>query len=354
MKELRLLMTGAGAPGAAGIIRCYKNNGERQICVFGADIRDNINTKSEIDSFIKNLPASSPYFIEHILTIAVKNKINVIQPLVTKELELFSSNIEAFYQAGIAVCVSPIENLQIANDKGKLLEVLQSSAIDVPRFVKISNVADFETALRQMGYPCVPVCFKPTKANGSRGFRIIDNSVRKSEILFNQKPNTVYMSYQDAVATLSEAENIPELLVMEYLPGKEYSVDMLLDNGKTIYSIPRLREAMSGGISTDCTVIEEQDVIEYCTDVAETLKLHGNIGIQVRRDVDGKVKILEINPRVQGSIVCCAAAGVNLPYYGIKLALKEPIPNVPVKWGTRMVRHWKETYYDNSGQSFAY
>ena len=31
----------------------------------------------------------------------------------------------------------------------------------------------------------------------------------------------------------------PELIVMEYLPGEDYSVDVLVDNGKFLSAIPQ-------------------------------------------------------------------------------------------------------------------
>ena len=353
MKKLNILMTGAGAPGASGILKSYKNNKERDVWILGVDVKKLVPTISFLDRFETVPSAASDNFISTVLEIAKKNRIDVIQPLVTRELELFSRNISLFNDNGIRVCVSPIENLQIANDKGLLLDSLRSNHIEIPEYYKVQNFEEFVDACSRLHYPAEIVCFKPTKANGSRGFRIIDSKVDKVKILFEMKPNNVYMTYEEACEIL-RANNFPELLVMEYLPGEEYSVDMLLEHGKTIYAIPRIRNIMTGGISTDCSVIEEKDVIDYSVSVAEKLNLHGNIGIQVKRDINGKVKILEINPRVQGSIVCCSAAGINLPYFGIKLALDEEIPILPIKWGTRMIRSWNETYYDNDGRPYSY
>ncbi len=354
MNDIRLMMTGAGAPGAPGIIECYRKNGERDISVLGVDAREFIATRNLLDGFEQIPPASSRDFIDSVLNIAIENKTDVIQPLVTRELELFSAAKERFASHGIAVCVSPLENLEIANDKGLLLQYLKKAGIEVPDHVKTDDVEEFKKACASLGYPEKPVCFKPTRANGSRGFRIIDNSIDRSRILFEQKPTSIYMDYDTAVSTLSDMDRIPELLVMEFMPGEEYSVDMLFDNGEPVYGVVRLRNTMTGGISTDCTVVDEEDVREYACRVGKALKLHGNIGIQLRRDVNGKAKILEINPRVQGSIVCCGAAGVNLPYFGIKLALGEELPSVDVRYGVRMIRYWEECYYDNEGRPFTY
>jgi len=353
MDSLKILMTGAGAPGAPGIIKSYRNNGERKITVVGADMKDVVPTINMLDSYERIPSASSSDFLDEVLRICDFYHINVIQPLVTKELEIFSENISMFSAKDIKVCVSPISNLRIANDKGKLLSALVKSNISVPEFYVVDTIEDFIDASEKLGYPNKTICFKPTKANGSRGFRIIDSKVNKKEILFGQKPNSLYISYDEAINILKDG-TFPQLLVMEFLPGDEYSVDMLVDHGKTLCAIPRLRQVMNGGISVDCTVVNHTDVIEYAVRIAEVLDLHGNIGIQVRRDKDDNIRILEINPRVQGTIVCCSAAGVDLPYLGIKLAMDEKICMPDVKWNTRMIRYWDECFYDSDGRPYSY
>lgn len=354
MRDITILMTGAGAPGAPGIISCYRNNGERNIRVIGVDIKKRVPTIKQLDVF-KSVPSAyDPNFISSIQDLAIKYKVDVIQPLVTKELEIFSQNIKRFNELGIDVCVSPIDNLKIANDKGLLIEELSKANIGVPKNKIISDPNDYYDACVALGYPEKAVCFKPTKSNGSRGFRIIDNSKDRGQLLFDEKPNSTYIKFEEAKEILSTVKKMPELLIMEYLPGKEYSVDMLVDKGVVKYCIPRLRLAMNGGISTTCKVENNEEVIQYCNRVAERLKLHGNIGIQVRYSIDRKVKILEINPRVQGSIVACAAAGVNLPYLGIKQILGENTEGVSIKWNIEMVRYWNEVYFNDSGYAFTF
>ena len=345
-------MTGAGAPGAPGILSCYRNNGERNIKVIGVDIKERVPTINALDALEKVPCAQSPDFIKAVLIICKKYNVKVIQPLVTRELEVFAQNIALFQKNNIQVSVSPLANLHIANDKGALLQEVEKNMFYVPQYKIVINPEEFKQACYQLGYPNKPVCFKPTHSNGSRGFRIIDAKKNKADILFYEKPNSLYMSFDEAYQIIDSMEQMPQLIVMEFLSGKEYSVDMLIDHGSVIYCIPRLRLSMNGGISTSCIVENNKEVIEYCSIIAEKLKLHGNIGIQVRYSSDNKVGILEINPRVQGSIVACAAAGVNLPYYGIKLALNEDIPLVEINWGIQMLRSWQEVYFDSTGYAF--
>jgi carbamoyl-phosphate synthase large subunit len=57
--------------------------------------------------------------------------------------------------------------------------------------------------------------------------------------------------------------------------------------------------------------------------------------------------LVEVNPRVQGTIVAALGAGVNLPLLAIKQEMGldiEPI-ELNVKWGTRFSRYWTEVFY---------
>jgi carbamoyl-phosphate synthase large subunit len=75
--------------------------------------------------------------------------------------------------------------------------------------------------------------------------------------------------------------------------------------------------------------------------------LHGNIGIQVKKSVAGKFLLLEINPRVQGTISAALGAGVNLPVLSVKQELDLPVTEdeLQVRWGTKFSRYWTEVFY---------
>ena len=352
MKTLNVLITGAGAPGAPGIIKCLKNNGERTVKIVGVDVKDRVPTIKFLDAFYSIPPANDPSFISFIVDICIKERINIIQPLVTKELEVFAKNIGLFEEKNIKVCVSPIHNLEIANDKGKLLSLMRDANLIVPNFYIVNNFNGFVDAAKKLGFPKSTICFKPTKSNGSRGFRIIDSKINRGRLLFEEKPNSTYIEYEDACEILKKYP-FPDLLVMEYMPGEEYSIDVLASMGKPLVIIPRKRIALNGGISTNCLIEKNEEIIEYCKNIVSLLSLDGNIGIQVRKGSDGKYKILEINPRVQGTIVACCAAGANMPYLAIKSKLGEKIPELNIKWGTQMIRYWEETYFDSDGHAYS-
>lgn len=341
---INILMTGSGAPGAAGILKCLQENNFFHITM--ADANPGAVGRYLSKDFETIPLATDPSFFESIFSICQKKNIHVVLPLVTKELIPLSQHIKQFALAGTKLLVSPITSLEIANNKSRLYEFLQWRGVAVPEFSVVESVEQFKSAVEKLGYPEKQVCFKPSVSNGSRGFRIISNEIHELDLLFNYKPNSTYISLQDAVRILSSG-TFPELLISEYLPGEEYSVDCIARHGEAVLIVPRLRKRMINGISVEGEFVKEDYIIAYCYQIIKELQLHGNIGIQVKKSSAGQFLILEINPRVQGTISAAWGAGVNLPELAVKQELSLPISHreLEVKWGTKFSRYWTEVFY---------
>lgn len=341
---INILMTGGGAPGAAGIIKCLQQ--DKTFTIHVADANPEAIGKHLVDNFHEIPLATAPLFAETVLSVCLKNRIDIILPLVTKELLSLAQHKNKFEASGIKLLVSTAESLEIANNKSRLYQFLQWRGITVPDFRVVETAEQFTTTLQELNYPDKQVCFKPSVSNGSRGFRIVTSQVNELDLLFNYKPGNTYISYPDAVRILTSGK-FPELLVSEYLPGPEYSVDCLANNGQSILIVPRSRKKMINGISTEGEFVQDANIITYCKQIIHELQLHGNIGIQVKQSSQGQFLILEINPRVQGTISAALGAGVNLPVLAIKQELGLPISSeeLVVKWGTGFSRHWEEVFY---------
>lgn len=341
---INILMTGGGAPGAAGILKCLQQESSFHVTV--ADANSGAVGRWLNNEFELIPPAKSNEFIEAMLSVCRKKNIHVLLPLVTKELIPFSEHLKEFELAGTRVIVSPTASLEIANNKSRLYEFLQKQNIAVPDFKTVKNIKEFSEAVSLLGTSGKTICFKPSVSNGSRGFRIITEKINELDLLLNHKPDNVIISLENAVRILSTGE-FPELLVSEYLPGEEYSVDCLAKNGDPVLVVPRSRKRMINGISVEGEFVKDEKLINYCLQIIGLLNLHGNIGIQVKQSGTGQFLMLEINPRVQGTISAALGAGVNLPALAVKqeLGLHISPDELEVKWGIRFSRYWNEVFY---------
>ncbi|HWR33952.1 MAG TPA: ATP-grasp domain-containing protein [Chitinophagaceae bacterium] len=342
--NINILMTGGGAPGAAGILKCLQQ--EKSFHITVADANPNATGRYMNQDF-ETIPfAIDPSFPEAVLSLCRKKNIQAILPLVTKELIPLSQKVKEFELAGTKLLLSPTATLEIANNKSRLYEFLQWRDIAVPDFRVIKTIDQFSCAIEVLGYPSKPVCFKPSVSNGSRGFRIISEKINELDLLFNHKPSSTYINFADALRILSSGA-FPELLLSEYLPGEEYSVDCLANHGEPVLIVPRLRKKIINGITVEGEFVKEENIISYCSRIIKELQLHGNIGIQVKKSSADQFLILEINPRVQGAISAGLGAKVNLPVLAIKQELGLPISpaEMNVKWGTKFSRYWQEVFY---------
>lgn len=344
-KLVKVLMTGAGAPGAAGIINCLSVDPNIELHV--ADANPTAIGRFLCSRFVQIPKAKENDFIESIILYCKKNSIQVIFPLVTLELFQFSYHYDKFEKEGIKVIVSSYESLNIANNKSSLLKHLKSQGIKTPDFevVTSGDFVGFTKAVEKLGYPNKPIVVKPSISNGSRGVRILNASIDKFDLLFNYKPDSLYTDYNDYIKIIQNRE-FPELLVSECLPGKEYTIDTIVDvNSKPLLILPRSRRKMVGGISVEGTFEEDQAIIQYCHDVISSMKLFGPIGIQVKQAEDGTYKILEINPRIQGTSCSAMGLGINIPLLIIKMSVGEVIEIPEIIWGKSFIRYWSETFY---------
>ncbi len=353
--SITVLLTGAGAPGAPGVIRSLRHVRDRKIHIVGADMNPAAAARSMVDNFHVIPPAREQDFIEAVKTVCRVYRVDVVLPLVTAELAKFAAHAAEFRQTGTVVSVSGSDSLYETLHKGRLFSTLQAAGITVPHHRVARTGADLLRALGELGYPRQTVCFKPVIGDGGRGFRVIDPSINQLRSLFEEKPDSPHVSYDEVARLLEGVNDIPETLAMEYLPGAEYSVDLLADRGRVWIAIPRLREKTVGGITTRGSTREDTDVVQYAARTVGQLGLHGNVGVQVRRNRAGEVRIIEVNPRIQGTIVHCTAAGVNLPYLAVKLALGiEPVPEeLYIRWNVHMQRRWEEVYRDGDGTEYS-
>jgi len=345
-----VLMTGAGAPGASGVARSLYTNGERPVRIVGVDMNPDAYGFSLVDTGYTVPGGEEDGYVERMLEVAHRERADVVLPLTTAELSPLAAARDRF---DATVAVSAPEPLATANDKGALYELLASEGFAcAPDFRRVGTESAFVAACEELGYPERPVCFKRPVASGMRGFRVLDPDADRLTRLMEQKPTAAVTTLEEVRPVLASAATFPELVVMEYLPGREYSVDVLAQGEAAAPVIPRSRARTRAGISFEGVVEENEELIAAARSVCRRLGLEYNVNLQFRYDEADEPRLIEINPRVSGTIIACVGAGANMPYYAVKYALDEPVPDPTVDWGTRMVRYWQELFRGPEGETY--
>ncbi len=104
-------------------------------------------------------------------------------------------------------------------------------------------------------------------------------------------------------------------IVCEYLPGDEYTVDCFTkSSGDLIYVNPRKRSEVTIGVSSLAESVSDVEEFErIAAGINQRIRFRGYWFIQLKRDADGKLKLMEVCTRFAGTFAHAHASGVNLP-----------------------------------------
>lgn len=340
-----ILLTGTGAPGTYGTIYSLRNNYDNEkVWIIGTDIRDEVIGKYLCDKFyVIPPPQAKNDYLETLRNICIDNSVDVIFPQNTAELKILSETIDVFNKIGVKLIISPSKSIAIANNKSKLMEICSQHNIGTGKFFIATNMDQLFHYAKKLGWPKNNIVIKPPDSNGMRGVRVISENIDQKKMFFSEKPSNIYTSLNDLRTVLGE--EFPALIVTEYLPGKEYTIDCFRHDNISI-AVPRTRDLVRTGITFNGTIIKNERLIRYTKELSELLDLRYCFGFQFKLDKEGNPKILECNPRVQGTMIMSTLAGANIIYHSVKAALNEEIPPVKISWNTKFMRYWGGIYID--------
>lgn len=343
-KDLTVLVTAAGAQFMPGLSNCLKDNGERNVRIIGTDMSLDKTVLQMVDACYIVPGANDPTYIDRLLEICEKEKVDVLMPFMSAELIPIIDRKKEFEELGVKVSVSDRNSVEITTNKYKFYKFLKDNGIKTPKFSRVTKSSELKEACVECGYPDNAVCVKATELSGSRGIRIINPNLSKFDILFGEKPNSFFTTFDELQATLNEKEEMPEMMAMEYLPGEEGSVDLIADNGKILYMAYRESNVNLHSIPQVATLTHNEEAYEIAEKVISALKLTGNADLDFKQDKDGHPVLMEINPRIAATMQIFKAGGLNLPYLRIKQLLGEELPEVEIKTGIRMKRRFLEMF----------
>lgn len=340
MKEtITILVTGAGAPGIQGTIYALRNNYDRRnLFIIGTDMNELSIGKYLCDDFHVIAPVrQQEQYLADIKAICVQKGVDILIPQNTAELPVLALRKEEFAQCGVQILVSGFQAIETANNKYKLFQIAAENQLPVASCTLVSDFHSLQEAASQLGWPHNRVVVKPPVANGSRGIRIIAEEMNRKRLFYEEKPNHLFTTMNELHAILGD--DFPELIVMEYLPGDEYTVDVFRAAGH-FTAIPRKRLQIKSGITFAASLEKNDFLIRYSRQLAEAVDLQFCFGFQYKLDKDNRPLLLESNPRVQGTMVMSVLANANIIYDAIKIALGEEIREKEINWDCKLLRYW--------------
>ncbi|THF84537.1 ATP-grasp domain-containing protein [Cohnella fermenti] len=255
-----------------------------------------------------------------------RNEIDLFLPRL--HMEEIARHIHLFDEIGTKVMVCrDLALLDSMMEKDKFYDKVRAAGtIAIPDYEVVHTAEQFKQACERLTADGHVVCFKPTKAEGGMGFRIIDNNRDPLTELYGYV--TLSTTFEAAYATLSSVEQFDDLMVMEWLEGPEYSIDCLATaEGSLLAAIPRRKAEGRKYILED-----SPELLEISQKIADDFRIPYAFNIQVRYN-KGIPKLLEINPRMSGGLYISCLAGVNMPYLAVQTLMGLPIAPPELRFG---------------------
>jgi carbamoyl-phosphate synthase large subunit len=306
-----ILVTAAGAPGAAALLRGLRENGERDVRLVGVDMSERSIGRHLCDAFHLVPPGSDPGYADAILELVEREGADIVLPQSSFDLPGLAAARGRF---PVPVLVSAPETVRRSNDKAETYSLLKRIGVPTIEFRRVAGARAVEAAARELGYPDRAVCFKPVFSSGSRGFRILDPTVDRAHQLLHERPGSVSMRLDEALDLLPEHGGT-ELLVMELAAGGERTIDGIADGERVVLGHPKTRESMRAGLAMYFVTLADDGLMELADRIVQELAIEWFFNIQLVGD-----HVIEVNPRISTIVY---QEDLNLPWLGVKRALGE-------------------------------
>ncbi len=297
---MKILMSAAGSSASISIIKHLQKLGHY---VIGIDANKHSQSLAlEVcDEFYLSPLCNSPEFIPFINSL--KDAFDLYIPFIDEELIALSSTHHLDKELKKRIIINSLETIKICTSKVNFQHYCQQNNLPVAPIAKKP-----------------PAIFKPEFGRGSKGIFIIDDT----ELLpyFNKKQG----------------------VIQKLISGVEYTVDTLIDNdGNWQYSVARKR-VETVGVSRIGTIDQNPVVLNLAKLCCEKIAFKGPVNIQVMLDENNIAHLIEINPRLSGSLIFTTLAGFDIIDLTLKSWLRQPydLPQDDNISSKSFIRYWQE------------
>jgi carbamoyl-phosphate synthase large subunit len=315
LRAVRVLVTGTGGPAGVSVMKSL--SADPSVRLIAADMDPWAAGLYLVAPDWRTLlpPGVAPEYAEATLARCVAMGVDMVVPTCDAELRPLAAARAEFTAAGIELLLAPAAALDVTLDKLALAQRCAEKLL-VPRTERL-DVTD-------PGSWSYPVVVKPRTGSGSTDVSFVDSA--------------------DVLARMPPA---PAFVVQEYLPGTEFSVDVLADAaGQVVASVPRVRERIDSGVSVAGRTVHDPELERLGALVATVTGLTYVANVQFRQDADGRPALLEVNPRAPGTLALTVASGVDMPRLALDSLRGRPLPASADFREVAMVRYLEERFIE--------
>lgn len=309
-----VLVSGASGIVGYGILKSLRKS-KRDLRLIGTSIFEDSVAEGFCDIFVKALPSNSEDYIPWLITILKKYEVDMLIPGIDIDMYTWAENKEILERVGSKVLINKQELVSICKDKWQFYQRLRKT--NNPYYIPSSLSNDFDDLTNEFG---LPLLLKPRYGFGSKGIvRVFD----KATFLENE-------------------EGMGTILMAQPLIGDdetEYTASAFCDGEGGFFAFMTFKRKLSKDGFTEKAIVEDVEGMEKALrSLCEVFKPIGPTNFQFRLD-QGRLRLLEINPRISSSTSLRSAFGYNESVMAVEFFLFNTPITQPRILGGRAVRY---------------
>jgi carbamoyl-phosphate synthase large subunit len=240
-----------------------------------------------------------PRHIPELFRLVETESIHAIIPLIDSDLLALSQVADQLAELNCAVIISSEEVIRNCADKLLTYQLLRSAGIDTPRTWTTAEI------LSQPQH-VFPYFMKPREGSAGQGlYRVND---------------------EDELRVF--AKRCPDSIVQEFVDGIEHTLDVYTGlDGVPRCVVPRRRLEVRTGEVSKGLIVKDPAIMAVGRHVVKVLgACRGVVTVQCIVTPDGRIRVIEINPRVGGGAPLAIAAGADFPKWLMMELLGRELP----------------------------
>lgn len=241
----------------------------------------------EADAYYIVPRITAPDYIDIILDICRKEKIDAALSLIDPELSLLAANEERFNEIGVRIIGSPFEQCERALDKMQMYKWLTAHNYKCAKSYDDKDAFYADLERRMIDFP---VFVKPVKGSASIAISKVGNK-DTLEVLWKYSSG---------------------LMIQEYLKGQEIGADVYIDmiSGEVVSIFTKKKLLMRAGETDKAVSFKDEKLFALIEKFAKESGYRGQIDIDIF-EINGEYYISEVNPRFGGGYPHAYECGVD-------------------------------------------
>ena len=287
----------------AELLKDFRKSMDEDDRIIAADLSNLAPALYVADAYYLVPRIDDPTYLDTILEICRKEKINAVTTLIDPEIELLAKNRARFEEIGVEVLAPNTETAGLCFDKFKMYQYLTAHGISTP-----DTWGDYVSAMDaiESGGLSFPVFVKPRTGSGSVGARKVHDA--------------------ETLKALCEAD--PSLIIQRLMTGDldaDVYIDTISHKAVSAFSKRKLETRIGGASKT--ISFKDEKLFDFIRRITDLLKFNGPVDMDFFFQ-NGVYYLSEVNPRFGGAYLHAYGAGVDF----IKLIKNnlDGIENTPV------------------------